>query len=566
MPNHQHLQVNDPSGLIIADSDAKKLKSDSSKRDYFKQALQGKSNISEVLVSNVNQKNIVVFAAPIKDRDGNVLGVLGNVDYADLFVNALGNIKVGDSGYAFMVDSTGTVIAHPDKSLITKKTTVQAVLDIVAKGDKPTELQNQSLNYQQDNNKMVASYVIIPGTNWVLVISDFETDMMKSVSVLMTQIVMIILIAIVIAIVIGFFISRSVTNPLKEIVEEVKKVEQGDLTQRIHHDSKDEFGVLAGGFNTMIGSLQSVLGKVTQTSNAINDGSQTLSASVEEITAQTQNVNASTEEIAAGLEENSAATEEATASAQTILESTKSLAEKAGAGAQNVQEIKARAINMGTKAQQAADLSTSLYEEKQVNIREAMKAGEVVAEIGNMAQAISDIAAQTNLLALNAAIEAARAGEQGRGFAVVADEVKKLAEQSATTVSGIQTVTTQVQEAFTQLSNYSGDILDYIDGTVNHDYAQMLENSAQYQKDAEFIAELVEDFAASSEQMANSTAEILKTIESVAASSQQGAASSQQISDTVTETASAVAGVAVIAQDQQRLAQELSTLVQKFKV
>ena len=73
-------------------------------------------------------------------------------------------------------------------------------------------------------------------------------------------------------------------------------------------------------------------------------------------------------------------------------------------------------------------------------------------EIKNVTSIIGEIVDQINLLALNAAIEAARAGEHGRGFAVVADEVRKLAERTQKSLSEIESNTNLLNQSINDMS------------------------------------------------------------------------------------------------------------------
>lgn len=377
------------------------------------------------------------------------------------------------------------------------------------------------------------------------------------------------LLAVLLAIGAAIYLAKNIATPMAVAAEHMKEMSQGDFTRRVSENllqRQDEVGILAQGLDEMVRNISGLIANIATAAREVGENSQQLSMVAQNVVATTEESSAATEEVAAGLEEVSAATEQMTASGQEIGAALEEVDREMNNSNQEARDIQEKAMGIQQEAQHSTNSAHSVYEAIEAKLLKAIEDARVVEEISSLAGNISAIADQTNLLALNAAIEAARAGEQGRGFAVVAEEVRTLAEQSATTVSGIQSLTVQVQQAIANLVENSNELLKFIDQTMLKELANINEIGKQYASDARFFEESTGKVAELTNNVVSAFNEINQAIESVAATMEQSSAGAQEVARGAQEGSRAMIDVNETASRLAKMAEQLQEMVGKFKV
>jgi methyl-accepting chemotaxis protein len=341
-------------------------------------------------------------------------------------------------------------------------------------------------------------------------------------------------VAAVIGIVLAFFITRSITGPVKKAVVFAETVGIGDLSVRADINQSDEIGILAKTLNSMADGLEGKAklaeaiagGDLTQDAVLASDRDtlgHSLKKMLENLRSVVTNVQAASENMAAGSEELSSTAQEmsqgASEQSATTEECSSSMEEMASSIQQNTDNAKQTEKIAAQAAGDAKESGDAVN-----NTVHAMK------QIAEKISIIEEIARQTDLLALNAAIEAARAGEHGKGFAVVASEVRKLAERSQTAAGEIG-----------KLSGSSVDIAEQAGGMLQ----KLVPNIRK-------TAELVQEITVASTQQNAGAAQINEAVQQLDQISQQNASASEELAST--------------AEELSGLAEQLQTTIAFFKL
>ncbi|SHI10429.1 methyl-accepting chemotaxis protein [Clostridium intestinale] len=392
---------------------------------------------------------------------------------------------------------------------------------------------------------------------------DSKADYKKTVMILIS----IVVICIVISLLLSIVIIRLIIVPVKKVTGKLKEVSEsnGDLTQRINYESKDEIGQLSKSFDLFMDKLQSIIKEVASSAEVIESSSGQLSKataitteSLEEISKTVVDISggasdgaASAEETTAGLSEAARFSEAASDASRKTAYNSKKVKESAEDGANKIDEIVSSITNIASSSKEVSVIINELdYSSR---------------KIGDIIKIITSISEQTNLLALNAAIEAARAGEAGKGFNVVSDEIRKLADESSKAARDIYELVKDNQlksaSAVTSVNQVEERVAKGVEKA-----SEVGESIQNIIKNVNEIVVEIEQIDKANVQQVESTKEIEQAINNIALSSNEIASGTENISSSIEEQLKTMNGIEKTTEDLLEMSRRLSKITSGFKV
>ncbi|MEI6215418.1 MAG: methyl-accepting chemotaxis protein [Desulfuromonadales bacterium] len=368
-------------------------------------------------------------------------------------------------------------------------------------------------------------------------VSKLDNEIDDYISNTKTIVIGLMAIATLLAVVLAVLIVRSITKPVKALVDANEKLANGDLTVIIDASGRDEIGLLADSSRRMVENLRELISRVTDTSGQIASASNQLRSTAEQIATAAEEVAAQTSTVATASEEMAATSSDIAQNCSMAVESSLQSSDAATRGGSVLRETIAGMLRIAENVKNSAQTVESL--------------GVRSEHIGQIIGTIEDIADQTNLLALNAAIEAARAGDQGKGFAVVADEVRALAERTSRATREIGEMIKGIQsETKSAVSLMEEGVKEVEKGALSSQQSSKALNMILEQ-----IGEVtmqINQIATAAEEQTATTSEITMNV--------------HQVTEVVFQTARGASETATAAAQLNGNALELQQLVSKFKI
>ncbi|SNX55065.1 methyl-accepting chemotaxis protein [Thermoanaerobacterium sp. RBIITD] len=534
---------------------------DPTQEDWYKGAIKAKGNVfwSELHKDIDGYYIITVSQAVLNPITNEVIGVAGIDLNLYGFINMVKNVRLGQSGYPFLVDKNGIIFAHNSKDKIG--------FDIHKRDYSKDVFKNRTgyimTNY--NNADRIILYQTNALTGWKVMGTIPVQDFMSGVNKIKRTFAFIIVLFCIISILIAYIYANSFTHPVKKLLNAMTQLREGNLTTYVDAKRKDEFGILEREYNHTIDRLKELVSTIKESGDNVNVSAKTLAEISRETTKTIEDVASAIEDISKRATQESNEISEGynkVVSFGNVLDNIISSMTKMKEYSNKADKIKSNGVSKLNELEQSTNDNLKAASDvfKSINIVK-----ENSTEIGKITETIEDISKRTNLLSLNAAIEAARAGEAGKGFAVVAEEVKNLAQKSAESAGKIREIIDNIVSAINK--TYESINIENKVVEIQKDAVYGTQNSfIEFEKFINDITEMIDDVSKDIEIMKTDKNMIMKSMENLSSLSMESAASSEEVSASAEEQLSTVEELSNSAEKLKDVAEKMDNAIKAFKI
>uniref|UniRef100_A0A7C4RI34 Methyl-accepting chemotaxis protein n=1 Tax=Desulfatirhabdium butyrativorans TaxID=340467 RepID=A0A7C4RI34_9BACT len=439
-------------------------------RDYFKKAVQtGKPVIANAVKSKKSGKPVVPIVAPIFSPKGKLVGILGLIVKTDFLAEHVLSVKIGKTGYAYLVDNTGAMVVHPDEKQVLEMNILK-ISEMKDIAEKMLSGKSGLGEYTFKGIPKQTSYTPVPSCGFVVVTTIPVDEFLADVHSLRNAIVITSLICILVAAAGVFWFSRSLTRPIYRIIS----------------------------------SLDDGAEQVSSAASQVSEASQTLAEGSSEQAAAIEETSSSLEEMAAMTKQNASNSGQANAM---MVEATRVIA----SAGETMNRLILAMKEMTAASEETSKIIKTIDEIAfQTNLL-ALNAAVEAARAGEAGAGFAVVADEVRNLARRAA-EAARQTSN-----LIEDTIKKVNEGShlvnktSTEFSQVSDSTRKVGELLSEISTASSEQAEGIQQLTSA-VAQMDQVTQQNAANAEESASAAEELNAQAAEMKHMVEEILTII------------------------------------------------------
>lgn len=458
---HAALFITDKAGISIAGarSDGNTTVYDNSidfsDRSYYKEVVQSKkAGIAPLVKSKVDGQIAMVAYAPVISEKGEFAGLLAVNCKVDALINIITSTKIGRTGYGFMLDGNGLLIAHPDRERVLERN-LSKDKGTAGLAEKMTkQLSGFEYYLSTDGVEKMASFTPVGVRSWSIAVTQDRDEVMSTSRELRNQIVLAGSLLLVLAVIATFLFGRRATRPISKVAE----------------------GLLGAG------------GQVAAAARQVSSSSQQLAAGASEQAASIEETSSALEEVASMTRQNA----EHASQAKTVMAETSRVVGKAH---QSMDQLTASMAEISKASEETSKIIKTIDEIAfQTNLL-ALNAAVEAARAGEAGAGFAVVADEVRNLAMRAA-EAAK-----NTASLIAGTVKKV-KDGVGLVEGASSDFSQVAASAEEMKNLIEEV-----SAASSDQARGIE---QVNRSVGEMDKVIQQNAANAEESA-SAAEAMKS-------------------------------------------------------